>query len=104
MTEAARCCLGLIAEHEMILATGHLGRREIAALVAACRDAGVRRVVVTHAEFPLQSLTAEEQRELADMGAVIEHCFTTTHTGKAPWELCFKNVRAVAPEALPAIE
>ena len=88
VTEAARCCLELIAEHEMILATGHLGRREIAALVAACRDAGVRRVVVTHAEFPSQSLTADEQRELADMGAVIEHCFTTTHTGKAPWELC----------------
>ncbi|TDI35089.1 MAG: cytosolic protein [Acidobacteria bacterium] len=97
VTEAARCCLGLIAEHEMILATGHLGRREIAALVAACREAGVLRVV-THAEFPSQSLTADEQRELADMGAVIEHCFTTTHTGKAPWELCFDNVRAVGPE------
>ncbi len=98
VTEAARCCLGLIAEHEMILATGHLGRREIAALVAACREARVRRVVVTHAEFPSQSLTADEQRELADMGAVVEHCFTTTHTGKAPWELCFDNVRAVGPE------
>ena len=82
----------------MILATGHLGRREIAALVAACREARGRRVVVTHAEFPSQSLTADEQRELADMGAVIEHCFTTTHTGKAPWEPCFDNVRAVGPE------
>ena len=98
VTEAARDCLEVIAEHDMILATGHLGRREIAALVAACRDVGVRRVVVTHAEFPSQSLTADEQRELADMGAVIEHCFTTTHTGKAPWDLCFDNVRAVGPE------
>ncbi len=29
---------------------------------------------------------------------VIEHCFTTTHTGKAPWDLCFDNVRAIGPE------
>jgi hypothetical protein len=97
VTETARQCLGLIAEHDMILATGHLGGREIAALGAAARDAGVSRVIVTHAEFPSQNLTAAEQIELADMGAVIEHCFTTMHTGKATWETCFDNVRAVGP-------
>jgi len=77
----------------MILATGHLGRREIAALVRAAREMGVRKVVVTHAEFPSQSLTGDEQAELADLGAIIEHCFTTTHTGKAPWEAVFANIR-----------
>lgn len=96
--EAAHQCLRLIAEHDMILATGHLGRREIGALVAAARDAGVSRIVVTHAEFPSQNLSAEEQVELAEMGAVIEHCFTTMHTGKATWETCFENVSAVGPE------
>lgn len=98
VTEAARQCLELIAEHDMILATGHLGRREIAALVATARELGVSRVIVTHAEFPSQDLTPQEQVELADMGAVIEHCFTTMFTGKAPWEVCFENVRAVGVE------
>ena len=98
VTDAARQCLGLIAEHDMILATGHLGQREIAALVGAANEAGVSRIVVTHAEFPSQNLTPQEQIELADMGAVIEHCFTTMHTGKAPWNVCFENVRAVGPE------
>jgi len=98
VVEAARQCLALIAEHDMILATGHLGRREIAALVEAANATGVSRVVVTHAEFPSQNLTPQEQVELADRGAVIEHCFTTMHTGKAPWEVCFENVRAVGPE------
>jgi hypothetical protein len=90
---SARRCLERIARHNMILATGHVGRREIFALVRAARDVGVKKVVVTHAEFPSQNLTGDEQKELADLGAVIEHCFTTTYTGKAPWEAAFANIR-----------
>jgi hypothetical protein len=93
LIDAARRCLERIAKHNMILATGHLGRREIAALVREAPALGVKKVVVTHAEFPSQSLTGDEQKELADMGAVIEHCFTTTYTGKAPWETAFANIR-----------
>ena len=77
----------------MILATGHLGRTEIFALVRGAKEMGVGKVVVTHAEFPSQSLTGDEQKELADLGAIIEHCFTTTYTGKAPWEAAFANIR-----------
>jgi hypothetical protein len=91
--EPVRRCLELIAKHNMILATGHVGRGEIYALVRAAADHGVRKVVVTHAEFPSQNLTGEEQKELADLGAVIEHCFTTTYTNKAPWEAAFANIR-----------
>ena len=91
--EAARRCMERIAKHDMILATGHLGRREIFALVRTAKEMGLKKVVVTHAEFPSQSLTGDEQKALADEGAVIEHCFTTTYTAKAPWELAFDNIR-----------
>jgi hypothetical protein len=94
LVEAARLCLERVAKHNMILATGHLGRREIVALVRASKEMGLKKVVVTHAEFPSQSLSGDEQRELADMGAIIEHCFTTTYTNKAPWETAFANIRA----------
>ena len=93
VTEPARRCLERIARHNMILATGHLGRREIFALVRTAAEMGVKKVVVTHAEFPSQNLTGEEQKALADMGAVVEHCFTTTYTGKASWEAAFANIR-----------
>ena len=98
LTPPARSCLELIRKHDMILATGHLGRREILALARAAREIGLRRVIVTHAEFPSQSLTAAEQVELADLGATIEHCFTTMHTGKAPWAEVIESIRAVGPE------
>jgi hypothetical protein len=93
LVEPARRCLERIAKHDMILATGHLGRREIFTLVRAAKDMGLKKVLVTHAEFPSQSLTGDEQKELADLGAVIEHCFTTTYTNKAPWDTAFANIR-----------
>jgi hypothetical protein len=98
LTAAARSCLELIRKHDMILATGHLGRREIVALVRTAKEIGLRKVVVTHAEFPSQSLSAGEQKELADMGALIEHCFTTMHTGKATWEDLMHSIRVVGAE------
>ena len=93
VVDAARRCMERICKHDMILATGHLGRREIFALVRTARDMGLKKVVVTHAEFPSQSLSGDEQKELADHGALIEHCFTTTYTAKATWELAFENIR-----------
>lgn len=98
VSAATRTCLSLIAKYEMIVATGHLGRAEIFKLVRAAREAGVEKIVVTHAEFPSQNLSAEEQVELAEMGALIEHCFTTMHTGKAPWDVVMASIRKVGVE------
>ncbi len=98
LNEATRRCLELIGRHNMIMATGHLGRKEIFALVKAAREMKLQRVLVTHAEFPSQNLTAEEQVELASQGAYIEHCFTTMHTKKAPWEVVMDSIRKVGAE------
>ena len=97
ITQAARTCMEVIARHNMVLATGHLGPKEIFALVRAAKEMGLKKVVVTHAEFPSQNLSADEQKELADAGAIIEHCFTTMHTGKATWEGVFESIRRVRP-------
>ena len=98
VSEDTRQCLELIAKHDMILATGHLGRHEIFPLVNEARNLGVNRIIITHAEFPSQNLSAEEQTALADLGAIVEHCFTTYYTNKAPWEAVFANIRAVGIE------
>lgn len=98
VNEPARRCMELIANHNMILATGHLGHKEIFALARAARDMKLKKVLITHAEFPSQNLSAEEQIELADLGAFIEHCFTTMHTGKAPWDVVIESIRKVGPQ------
>ncbi len=47
ISEPARRCIELIAKHNMILATGHLGRVEIFALVKAAREMGAKRAWYT---------------------------------------------------------
>jgi hypothetical protein len=98
VSDAARRCIELIAKHNMVLATGHLGRAEIFQLVKVAREMGAEKVLVTHAEFPSQNLTIDEQYELAQMGAFIEHCFTTMYTGKASWDVAMAAIRKVGPE------
>ena len=97
VSKVTRTCLELIARHDMILATGHLGRHEIFPLVEVAKEMKVRKVLVTHAEFPSQNFSAEEQLRLADRGAMIEHCFTTMYTGKASWEGTIDSIRKVRP-------
>jgi hypothetical protein len=98
LIEAARRCLERIGKHDMVLATGHLGRKEIYQLIKNGKDLGVKRVMVTNAEFPSQDLSIQEQVELANLGATIEHCFTTMYTNRAPWDVFFESVRQVGPE------
>jgi hypothetical protein len=90
--------LEVVARHDLVLATGHLGRAEIHTAVGAALDAGVTHVVVTHPDYPTQGVPVEEQRDLADRGAVLERCFAPIHTGKVSWEQTFEAIRATGPE------
>jgi Family of unknown function (DUF6282) len=90
--------LKLVARHGMGLATGHLARDEIFAVVDGAIEEGVELIVITHPEFPSQSLSVDDQRALADKGALLERCFTTPHTGKVTWERWLQNIRATGPE------
>lgn len=87
--------LEVIAHHDLVLATGHLSQAEIVAVVDAAVDVGVGTIVVTHPEFPSQSIPPGVQRELADRGALMERVFTTPYTGKCSWEQVFEATRAV---------
>ncbi|HEY7381568.1 MAG TPA: DUF6282 family protein [Gaiella sp.] len=93
-----RDVLATIAAHGMVLATGHLGRDEIFAVVDAAVEEGVTEIVVTHPEFPSQNLSADDQIALARKGALLERTLTTPHTGKVPWERWLANTRAAGAE------
>ena len=91
---AVRSVFEVAARHQLVLATGHLARDEIFAVVDGALAAGIRDVVVTHPEFPSQNLSLEDQAALAGRGALLERCFTTPYTGKASWEHVYEGVRA----------
>jgi hypothetical protein len=90
--------LAVVAQHGLVLATGHLDRDEIFAVVDAARSSGIEDVVVTHPEFPAQDLSVEDQAALARRGALLERCFTTPHTGKCSWAHVAAGIRATGVE------
>jgi stage V sporulation protein SpoVS len=91
--------LDVIAQHNLILATGHLGKEETFAIVKAAVDLKVKKIVITHPNFPSIDFTKEEQKELAQLGAYMEHCFTTPHSGKITWEAVYEQIRYVGPQS-----
>jgi hypothetical protein len=98
VNEKTRAVLELIARHNLVLATGHLSADEILAVVAAGRQLNIENIIVTHPEFTSQRLTPDQQRQLANDGALLERCFTTPYTGKVSWNTMIANIRATGPE------
>ena len=70
--------LSLIKEYDMVLATGHISTEEIFALFEEALKVGIRKLVVTHPldkEFSNKTPDMEEMKQLAAMGAILEHTF-----------------------------
>ncbi|MBI4303925.1 MAG: hypothetical protein HY665_06265 [Chloroflexi bacterium] len=69
--------LNIVKKYDMVLATGHVSAPEAFTLVDEARRQGLTRIVATH---PLEqrvgaTLSIEEQKQMAEKGAFIEHCF-----------------------------
>jgi len=90
--------LDIIAKYDIILATSHISHEETFALVKAAKERGVKRIVVTHVDFPNTFYSIEEQKELAGYGAFMEHCYTTFATGKVDFETTLSQIRAVGAD------
>ena len=97
VTEATRQCLEIIAKHDMVLATSHIRPSEVLPVVKAAQESGVKRIVITHPEFPTTLLSIPQQQELARLGVYFERCFTTPNTGKISWEQVYANIREIGP-------
>lgn len=91
--------LRLIARHDLTLATGHLSAAETVLVAELALELGVRHIVVTHPEFPSQSIGPADQRRLAEAGVLLERCLTTALTGKVGWDEWLAHIREAGPES-----
>jgi hypothetical protein len=66
--------IGLIAQHDLTLATGHVTPEETLQILRAAKAAGVKRMIVTHPLLDPQFtwMSIDQLREAADLGAFIE--------------------------------
>lgn len=86
--------LEVIARYDMVLATGHIGIEEIVALVKAAKEAGVRRIVLTHPDLPSIKMPFDLQADLAKQGVLMERTYMINFSGKAALEYTFAATRA----------
>jgi hypothetical protein len=87
--------LEIAREHDMAVATGHSSPREGLALVKAAHEMGLRKIVVTHADWKATNYPLEAQAMAIADGALIEHCYMTP---AIPYEEIGAQMRALGPE------
>jgi len=63
----------IVAQNDLVLQTGHSSPKESLIIIAAAKQAGVKKIVVTHAM--LLGATINQMKQMAAMGAVIECCW-----------------------------
>jgi hypothetical protein len=74
ITPETKQVLQIVKEADVALATSHLTKEEIKILVKEANKMGINKIIITHITFTeLWKWSIQEQRELVDMGATIEH-------------------------------
>jgi hypothetical protein len=83
----ARAVLRVCARERLVVHTGHASGEEALALIAAAREEGCDRIVVTHAQFDVVGMTEPQMKRAASMGARLELCALLMLVGpEAPLE------------------
>jgi len=102
---AAREVLKVCAAQRLVVHTGHASGEEALALIAAAREEGCDRIVVTHAQFDVVGMNEAQMKTAASMGAKMELCALGILVGpEAPLEWMRHAARVPLAETAARIE
>lgn len=90
--------LELIKKYDLVLASGHLSPDETVILMDKAAETGIRKLWITHITHPACSLSIEQQRHCAELGAMIEHSCGHIIEGQSTFEKSLREIRAVGAE------
>lgn len=88
----------LIKDYDVVLGTAHISPEECFQVVEAARNAGVKKIVVTHPEWWLVGMSLEDQvRIVQDYNVILEHCYAQPLGGgkyKSNMEMNLEAIKA----------
>ena len=97
--------LAVCARQRLVVHTGHSSGEQALAIIAAAREAGCDRIVVTHAQFDVVGMTVPQMKKAAALGAKMELCALGMLTGPdAPLEFLRHAARVEVKETAAAIK
>lgn len=74
LKEAVKTCINMIADADIILATGHCDYEETYAITKYALEVGVRKIVFTH--MPMFTTADKEKlKKITDMGGIVEFTY-----------------------------
>ena len=72
----------LIKDYNVVLGTAHVSPEEAVVVIEAARDAGVKKIVVTHPEWWVVDMSMEDQiRLVKDYDVILERCYAQNMGG-----------------------
>ena len=86
--------IGLIAEHDLVLATGHLSPEEGLLVVREAHRQGVQHMVVTHPMINFVSMNEAQMKEAASLGAFLEFDYRVLLADREQTDM----IRTLGPE------
>jgi hypothetical protein len=100
LLQATKDVVGVVAKHQLALATGHVSAAEGLLLLREGRRQGVQRMVVTHAMNTPIEMSVAQMQEAAKLGAFIEFVGGTMLSSDAPArvERFADAIRRVGPQ------
>ena len=94
-------CLDAIKANDLILATGHLNKRETAFLVRRAYARGLRRIVMTHPLFEATHQDIDTLKQLwQECGAYTELAYVNIAMDNLSYESYVQVVEAVGPQGV----
>ncbi|MGF7117936.1 DUF6282 family protein [Methanobacterium oryzae] len=91
--------LNLIAENDLVLATGHLKSEDIFKIIDYAKSAGIKKMIINHPLTRVVGANIDEQKEMAKY-AYLEHCFVACmekHDNLDP-KIIANAIKEVGPE------
>jgi|SRR3989344_1236667 len=99
ISQEVEAVLRTIKECNAILATGHLSSEEAYALVKfAIEKVGIKKVILTHPIYQKIDMPIAIQKELAGLGAFIEHCYSMYSIDEIPMQKIAQQIKEVGAE------
>jgi hypothetical protein len=96
ISQEVETVLQTIKECNAILATGHLQWEEVQALVkVAVEKIGIKKIILTHPIYQKIDMPIEVQKELVELGAVVEHCYSMYSIDDIPIQKIVQQIREV---------
>lgn len=88
--------LELIRDYDAVLETGHISPKECFIVAEAARNAGVKKVVITHPEFHIVGMSLEEQKRIVqDYDVLLERVYAQPIGGGVYKKNLADNVEAM---------